>query len=60
MIWEQKRKFWRRWFAVLPIILNNGPKRTIIWWQWVWLCDKSLYIEVSLTDPEATELGPGP
>jgi hypothetical protein len=52
MIRKTRRKFWKRRFAVLPIVLNDGPERTVIWWEWVWIRPTGLYTEVALHPPE--------
>ncbi len=51
MILKSKVKIWKRRLALFPIILNDGPDRTWIWLEWVWLRDAGLYREISLTDP---------
>lgn len=42
---------WRRRFAILPMFLCDGPKKQMIWLEWVWMRDQGLYREVSLTNP---------
>ncbi len=51
MIRRSKVKSWKRRFALLPIVLSDGPEQTFIWLEWVWFRDCGLYREVSLTDP---------
>jgi len=51
MIWRWSDDGWRRRFAILPIYLSDGPNKQVIWLQWVWVRDMSLYRQVSLTPP---------
>ncbi|WP_066112735.1 MULTISPECIES: hypothetical protein [unclassified Blastomonas] len=51
IIYHAQDDGWRRRFAFLPLSLFDGPDRQIVWWQWYWSRDMSLYREISLTDP---------
>lgn len=53
MIVHSQRRFWKRRFALLPITLHDGPNRTFIWLEWVWVRNGGDCTEISLTDPEA-------
>jgi hypothetical protein len=46
---------WRQRFALMPIILSDGPRRRMIWLQWVWMRDMCLYTQISETDPRHEE-----
>lgn len=46
MIWNSKRVFWKRRFALLPIVLDDGPERQVIWLQWVWARNDCLYTSI--------------
>lgn len=43
---------WRRRFAWFPIYLNDGPNKTLIWLEWVWMRSMGEYTEIRLYDPE--------
>lgn len=42
---------WRRRFAWFPIFLSDGPKRQIIWMEWVWKRNMGIFTEISLENP---------
>ena len=58
MIFTSKRKFWKRRFAILPIVVNDGPERTVIWLEWVWMRNCGYYQEIALVNPEADNFDP--
>lgn len=52
-VWVDNTGGWRKRFALLPILLSDGPNRELLWLRWVWKRDMALYTEVSSTNPFA-------
>jgi len=46
---------WRRRFALIPFVLDDGPERTLVWLEWYWSRFEGLYTAISLTDPRAQD-----
>lgn len=47
-----KNDGYRRWFAVIPFHLSNGPEGVWVWWEWFEWRNDCDYISIRLLPPE--------
>lgn len=49
---------WRKRFALFPIFLSDGPRKQMVWLEWVWKKDMGIFTQISLRNPRDSDEHP--